>query len=140
MIFNFNYFQAMVILKSSNRILTSVEKENSLNSISNNKIILGEVIKKFRFSKRFLWKMRDMNILKCLINKERQDLKNIVWICVFKHRQVIQNKDSTKRFENSLIYFFKKYQFLKRKFSFLYTFVITLEENIKLSAKLLIEK
>ena len=91
----------MVILKSSNRMLTKIEVETSLNSLGYDPDVLRSVLEKHGFSSSsFLpsltnepkWKKNQMDQFRERIDKERGKLKDIFSIYVPKNREIYEEK------------------------------------------------
>ena len=90
----------MVILKSSNRMLTKIEVETSLNSLGYDPEVLESVLAKHGFSSSFLptptkepkWKKNQMDQFREKIEKERSKLKDICGIYIPKNREIYEEK------------------------------------------------
>jgi hypothetical protein len=90
----------MVILKSSNRMLTKIEVETSLNSLGYDPVVLESVLKKYGYSSSFLptsnkdtkWKKNQMDQFREKIEKERNRLKDICGIYIPRNREIYEER------------------------------------------------
>lgn len=83
----------MVILKSTNRLLTSVEVEYDLNSLDYDPDVLKEVLKKYGLSApNYKWKKNTMDAFRADIEKERAQLADLFSVHLQANRELFESK------------------------------------------------
>lgn len=127
----------MVVLKSSNRFLTKVEIEFALKNLMYDDAILEEILKKNGFSKEFIWKNTDMDMMQEMVNKERKHLSNLAMVCAFRHRQLLRKHLYNAKNENNIFFNNQKFFQFELKIRKLLNMIKILDFNCDIALDIL---
>lgn len=102
--------EGMVVMKTSNRLLTKVEVDHDLKSFNYSSDVLDAVLKKYGFkSKDIEWKKNQMDSFRSKVEKERRHLNDLFLINIRINRQFFEQK---YKLENSKNLFIGKERYL----------------------------
>lgn len=104
----------MVILRSSNRLLSKVEIEYDLNGLGYDPKVLSVVLDKYGFtSKEIKWKKNQMDKFRAQLEKERRDLNDLFLINLEVNRKIFDEKYES---EKSKLLFINKERYFNINF------------------------